>query len=169
MPSGWPSYDPDDSAAIRRLLRETNEERARLARLSLRIAGVQTQPAERRERLIDILDRAIGGGDLSLGRLGRITVLYREEIERDRLNALEIIDIATLKRTKLLASADDIGRQVQERIRNGTGIPGILLRERPHLEGLAPLVEAAREEELRWAQFKAARRAASTQKKGERS
>ena len=145
-------------ALLDRLMREAGAERARLARLSLRITGTETRPAVPREPLVNHLDRLIGGGDLALGRLGRLTLLFREELERDREKEVVVIDFRTSERTVVCASLHEIDCRVRERLQRGDVVPGILFRERPHLAHLAWLVVAVLAQERRKASRSAWRR-----------
>jgi hypothetical protein len=130
---------------IERLVREARCEKRRLARLSLRVTGIETRP--RRMSALRRLDLLIGDGDALAGKEERVTLLCLEELERAEARAPVVIDFATRERWVAPCPVTELAARVRDRIRRGDVIPGILFRERPHLAHLADLAATALAEE----------------------
>jgi hypothetical protein len=158
--SGDGGSSPDvteNDRLLAKLVRDTASERTRLARLSQRVTGASIRPSSRRASLLDQFDHLAGGGDRSLGQLGRLLLLFQEERERAQAGAGLVFDIRTGKCIKPDVD-DEVSRRVLRRLAEGDVIPGLLFRERPHLAPLAPLVEAVVQEQRELRAFRRGRR-----------
>lgn len=131
----------ENDRLLAQLMQDTTSERMRLARLSQRVTGIASRPRIRRASLLDEFDGLTSLGDKSLGRLGRLVLLFQEERERALAEAGLVFDIRTGECSKPDVD-DEVYRRVLRRLEEGDVIPGILFRERPHLQHLAPLVQA---------------------------
>ncbi len=147
----------ENGRLLAQLVQDTTSERLRLARLSHRVTGVAIRPRIRRTSLLDEFDGLISLGDRSLGRLGRLVLLFQEERERAQAEAGLIFDIRSGKRIQPDVDDQVYGR-VLRRLEEGDVIPGILFRERPHLAHLAPLVQAVVQEQRQLREFNRRRR-----------